>query len=274
MIPDITNSPVAEMAPAVASSDLLPSPYYDADGITLYCGDALSIAPLLNHCDAIVTDPPYNETSLEWDVWPAGWPSVMAPITRQMWCFGSLRMFWDYRDEFCRWNLAQEVVWEKHNGSGIHSDRFRRVHELAIHFYQGEWGTLYKQPPIVAVDEDRKRNKLIRGRKPAHWGGVEMGKGYDYNGKRLQRSVISVTSCHGYAVNETQKPEGIIEPLLNYCVPAGGIVLDPFAGSGTVLSVARTQGKLAIGIEKRESQCEEITKRLSQRVLGLETNNQ
>lgn len=70
-------------------------------------------------------------------------------------------------------------------------------------------------------------------------------------------------------MNETQKPEGIIAPLLDYCVPPGGIVLDPFAGSGTVLDVARAQGKRAIGIEKRESQCEEIVKRLSQRVLGL-----
>lgn len=246
-----------------------PTPFYDADGITLYLGDSREILPLLQPVDAVVTDPPFNETSLEWDVWPAGWPSLIRPLAKQMWCFGSMRMFWNYRDEFTGWTLAQDIVWEKHNGSGIHNDRFRRVHELACHFYHGDWGSLYKLPPVITVDEDRRRNKLIRGRKPAHWGGVELGNGYDYDGTRLQRSVIPIRSCHGHAVNETQKPEGIITPLLNYCVPPKGIVLDPFSGSGTTLVVARSQGKQAIGIEKRESQCEQIVKRLQQRVLGL-----
>jgi site-specific DNA-methyltransferase (adenine-specific) len=40
--------------------------------------------------------------------------------------------------------------------------------------------------------------------------------------------------------------------------------VDCFAGSGTTLAVARKTGRRAIGIEKRESQCQRIVERLSQ----------
>ena len=77
-------------------------------------------------------------------------------------------------------------------------------------------------------------------------------------------SVIYARSCHGYAVNETQKPEAIVAPLIEYSVPPGGTVVDLFAGSGTVGACARKTGRKAILIEKRESQCIEIVKRLAQ----------
>lgn len=250
-------------------------PYYEADGVTLYHGDMLEIVPQLEvRFDAVVTDPPYNETNLDWDVWPSGWPALIERVTNSLWCFGSMRMFLDRGAEFASWRFAQDIVWEKHNGSSLHSDRFRRVHELALHFYRGEWESVFKQPPVVTVTEDRRRGKLFRGQKPAHFGSVEAGSGYEFDGKRLMRSVIPVRSCHGFAVNETQKPEGIVAPLLAYSVAPGGIILDCFAGSGSVLAEARRQGKRSVGIEKRLSQCVEIVKRLSQTEFHFPTKNE
>lgn len=247
-------------------------PYYQDNLITLYCGDMREVVPALGlTADAIITDPPYGETSLEWDRWPEGWPAIATTVAPQMWCFGSFRMFWDkgYDLKAGKWHFAQDVIWEKHNGSNASNDRFRRIHEIPVHFYRDDvsWSELYKQPVYTASATART---VRRKKRPVHWG--ELGESAyrsEDGGPRLQESIIYCRSCHGYAVNETQKPEGIVRPLMQYSVPAGGKVVDFFAGSGTKLVVARELGLKAVGIELRESQCEEIVKRLSQSVLAF-----
>jgi site-specific DNA-methyltransferase (adenine-specific) len=83
------------------------------------------------------------------------------------------------------------------------------------------------------------------------------------------RSVLQVRSTHGYAENETQKPIGIIAPLIAYGCPLGGTVFDPFMGAGSVLVAAKLAGCRAIGVDVREDQCEIAARRCSQEVLGL-----
>ena len=241
----------------------LPRPYYEDEAVTLYHGDALALLPLLPRADAVVTDPPYGETSLDWDVWPDGWPDAAALVAPQMWCFGSMRMFLDKRGDLAGWKLAQDVVWEKHNGANLFNDRFRRVHELALHFYHGDWASLPKEPQYT--NDATKRTARRKGR-PEHWGALGHAHKYasEDGGPRMMASVIYARSCHGYAVNETQKPEDIVAPLLQYSVPPGGLVVDCFAGSGTTGAVARKTGRRAILIEKRESQCQAIAARLAQ----------
>lgn len=241
------------------------SPYYEDALVTLYCGDALEILPTLPRAHAVITDPPYEQTSLAWDRWPTGWPTAAAQVSDQMWCFGSLRMFLDRAAEWSGWRLAQDVVWEKHNGSSPGADRFRRIHELAVHFYRGAWEAIPRFPQYV---HDAQARSVHRKARPPQWGGIGAHTYVsEEGGPRLLGSVLRVRSCHGYAVNEAQKPEGIVAPLLYYSVPPGGLVIDCFSGSGTTLAVARKTGRRAIGIEKRESQCQRIVERLAQREL-------
>lgn len=243
--------------------------YYEHAGISIYHGDCREIVPCLGLADAVVTDPPYGETNLEWDQWCPGWLAALVDRVPQIWCFGSMRMFWDHAEEFRGWRLAQDVVWEKHNGSGLHADRFRRVHENAVHLYRGDWTKLYKQVPKEEVEARRRAAKLLRSTKPQHFGKADTGAGYEYDGTRLMRSVIAVRSCHGHAEHPTQKPEGIVRPLLEYSVPGGGMVWDLFMGSGTTLRVAKDLGMRAVGMEGREEYCEIAARRLSQESLPL-----
>ena len=252
----------------------LPKPYYQDDAVTLYHGDCREILASIGPVDAVVTDPPYGETSLGWDRWPEGWPALLLPLTRSMWCFGSMRMFMDRIREFDGWKFSQDLVWEKHNGSGFGADRFRRVHEHANHFYNGSWSMVHKLPVTVRVREkDGKKAIMARHSKPAHYGETNKLSGYSYNGRRLMRSVIRAKSCHKRAIHPTQKPEAILAPLIEYSVPVGGLVLDPFMGSGSTLLVAAERGIRSIGIEADEAYCEAAAKRLSQSVMRLPIDN-
>jgi site-specific DNA-methyltransferase (adenine-specific) len=89
-------------------------------------------------------------------------------------------------------------------------------------------------------------------------------------GPRLMRSVLAVRSCHGYAEHPTQKPIDLLTPLIEYSCPPGGLVLDPFMGSGSTLVAARQSGRRAIGIEIARGDCETAVARLAQQVLPLE----
>lgn len=195
--------------------------------------------------DCIVTDPPYQETSLAWDRWVDGWPLLIRRVlkpTGSMWCFGSQRMFWDRRDQFGGWRLAQDCIWEKHNGSGFHADRFKRVHEHALQFYRDDapWEQVYKNPQYT---NDATARAVRRKRRPAHMGHIEASSyRSEDGGPRLMRSVIYARSEHGRAVHRTQKPIAIVEPLLLYSCPPLGRVLDCFAGSGTTGVVAARHG--------------------------------
>lgn len=245
--------------------------YYEDEAVTLWHGRLEDVLPTLGdlRADLIVTDPPYGETSLAWDAWPDGWPSLLESFASSMWCFGSMRMFLDRRDEFAGWKLSQDVVWEKHNGSGFHTDRFRRVHEHALHWYQGEWAGIHHE---AQTTPDATARVTRRKTRPTHTGDIGASAYVSEDGgPRLMRSVIYCPNSHGYAINETQKPVAILEPLIAYGCPAGGIVLDPFAGSCSTGVAARNVGRRAVLIEAREAQCEVAAKRLAQGVLDFGT---
>lgn len=240
------------------------TPYWeDTDaGIALYLGDMREVLPALNlHADLVVADPPYNETSLAWDRWPDGWPALAATVARSMWCFGSMRMFLDRRDEFTDWKLSQDVVWEKHNGSGFAADRFKRVHEIATHWYRGDWRAVHHDTPREAYHGTNIKTVPRRTSSP-HTQEIGASEGY-VGHDRLARSVLAVRSMHGRAIHPTEKPLGILTPLIEYACPPDGLVVDPFAGSGSTLDAARQSGRRAIGIEANEEYAEAAVRRLS-----------
>ena len=245
-------------------------PYWTDGQVTLYVGDCRTVLPALGvTADCIVADPPYGETSLPWDKWPAGWLNFAAACTSSLWCFGSLRMFLDRsRDgEFAGWKLSQDVIWEKQNGTGFADDRFKRVHESVTHWYRGDWGGIYHQVPKTEV---AWRTAANSGRAaPTHTGSIG-NRNWEDDGTRIARTVQRVPNMwRRGAIHPTEKPVGILAPLITYACPPGGLVVDPFAGSGSTLDAARQCGRRAIGVEAREDYAERAARRLSQAVLDF-----
>lgn len=251
------------------------NPYYQDEWITLYHGDCRDVLPTLAlsgvRADCAITDPPYGETSLEWDRWPGNmWLILLRDVTKSLWCFGSMRMFMERSHDFFApgWRLSQDVVWEKHNGSGFATDRFKRVHEHITHWYLGDWREVYHQTPRVPGGDGTK--SIPRRGQPTHTGAIASGSYFD-DGYRLTRSVIRARSMHHGAITPTEKPVGILRPLIEYGCPPGGTILDPFAGSGSSGVAARELGRHAVLIEQDESTCEDaVMYRLRQQPLPVD----
>jgi len=75
-----------------------------------------------------------------------------------------------------------------------------------------------------------------------------LAKGDPRPGARLIGDVIDWTYS-GNLAHPTQKPTSVLRPLIEAFCPRGGVVLDPFAGSGSTCLAARSTGRHFIGME-------------------------
>jgi DNA modification methylase len=82
---------------------------------------------------------------------------------------------------------------------------------------------------------------------------------YTAKASRADRSTNGANNTH-----PTVKPTNLMRWLIRMVTPPGGVVLDPFAGSGTTLVAARAEGVRCIGIERENEYAQIIVARLSQ----------
>lgn len=228
-------------------------PYYDRDGITIYCGDCRDVVPSLSlaSVDIVLTDPPYSsevhqgarslrlgETPLvDFEEVTADYlrdvVASLAPIANR-WYVAT--MAWQHVYEFAAnppegWRFVRFGVWVKPNGAPqFTGDRPGPGWEALCFLHKA----------------DRKLS----------WEG---------GGRSSVFTVPKVETEH-----PTGKPIKLIRQLVELFAAPKGLVLDPFMGSGTTLRAALDCGRRAIGIELEERYCEIAVKRLRQSVLALD----
>lgn len=205
--------------------------------------------------DLLISDPPYGDTSLHWDRRIDGWIEAAMEMVKpngSMWVFGSMRFFQDYGLKFREigWRFAQDIVWEKHNGSGFAADRFKRVHEHVCQYYRSgdAWSEVYND---VQKTPDATARAVRRKQMPTHHLGSRGPSDYvsEDGGPRFMRSVIYMRSTHGRAIHPTEKPDFLLEILIRTSCPVGGLVGDMFAGSGSAGEAAVRSGRRYVGCE-------------------------
>jgi site-specific DNA-methyltransferase (adenine-specific) len=219
-------------------------PYYQDDHVTIWHGDCLELADVWIDADVLVTDPPYGIA------WTKG--HNKAAHSRR---HDGIQNDQDasYRDAVVRLMadkpgavfgslyapfppaLRQVLIWEKPKDAGVFGSTtgFRRDVEAV--FLVGEW-------PHVNC----RSGSVLRSVIP---------------------NIGSPSSPAGQTGHPHAKPTDLVVKLID-SMP-GGLIVDPFMGSGTTLRAAKDLGRKAIGIEIEERYCEIAAKRLAQEVLDF-----
>ena len=234
--------------------------------ITADCREALPLMAAESF-DCAITDPPYEETSLQWDSSVDGWIPALARVLKphaSIWVFGSFRsLSYLVVPEMKEhgWKYAQDRVWKKQNGTGFANDRFRRIHEIAVQFYRGAWADVYKLPQYT---NDARAKVVRRKSRPTHTGHINAGHYVSVDGgPRLVTSVAEVRNEHGRAIHPTQKPVELLLPLVRYSCPPEGTLIDCFSGSAATGIAARIAGVSAVLIEKDAEMAARSRRRLA-----------
>lgn len=133
-----------------------------------------------------------------------------------------------------RWILRNDLIWHKPNvPPRPEKDRLRLSHEHFFHF-------------VLRPKEGRAR--------------------YYYDQAKAEdgaRDVVTVTVRSGECGHSATFPADLVRPRILTSSPPGGVVLDPFAGTGRALTVAAEEGRSVIGFELSQVYCEVATKNLA-----------
>jgi len=151
------------------------------------------------------------------------------------------------------WYLRQDIIWHKPNPMPESvRDRCTKAHEYIF--------LLSKSPKYYfdndAIKEEAKttpvmRNKNAEGYQANYPKGNRFSEGDRVwgDGKRNKRDVWSVNVKPYKGAHFATYPVDLIEPCIKAGCPDGGIVLDPFMGSGTTAQVAIANNKQYLGCE-------------------------
>lgn len=119
---------------------------------------------------------------------------------------------------------------------------------------------LYEEDKLVFPQN--KDGRVNRKQYLSEW------KGYTVNSIWTDISVIGASSTERVGFDRGQKPEALLQRILELSTNENDLVLDFFAGSGTTLAVAHKMNRRYIGIEQMDY-IESITKaRLSKVIAG------
>ncbi|MDB5776684.1 MAG: putative methylase [Herbaspirillum sp.] len=241
----------------------------------VYCADALEgLAHIPDGAvDLLIADPPYGlgkdygndsdkRAAADYLQWMQEWVDLALPKLKAS---GSLYIFltWRYAPEVFvmlkqRMAMMNEIIWDRRVPSmGGSTRRYSSVHDT-IGFFVNAKDYYFDLDAIrIAYDAETKKARSRSIFVGAKW--LELG----YNPK----DVWSVSRLHREhrerADHPTQKPLEIIERMIRASCPPGGVVLDPFMGSGTTAVAAKQCGRQFVGFELNPDYCALIEKRLA-----------
>ena len=268
--------------------------------VRLVQGDCRDVLPTLPSAsfDAVVCDPPYPEIDREYGRWTeAEWRELMDAVVNESRRVlkpsgsavfilqpnservGRMRTWlWRFMADWGeRWGMVQDAWWwniaampEAHAIQG----RLMRPSLKACVWlgspdcYRDQDAALWPEAAAIA---GRRLTERFEGRREYTSGHGKRATIYDASAKRggvTPFNVMPVGSdarwsggTHGHPAST---PIALLRWWINYICPPGGLVLDPFVGSGTVALTALAERRRCVGIERRPEYVEIARKRLAE----------
>jgi DNA modification methylase len=172
------------------------------------------------------------------------------------------------------WYLRQDIIWHKPNPMPESvQDRCTKSHEYI--FLMSKSPKYYYDHDAIKEPlkgEPQTRDKNAEGYQADYAHGDRFSKGervFGADGMANKRSVWSVPVKPYAGAHFAVFPTDLIEPCILAGAPAGGVVLDPFMGSGTTAQVAQDLGRKYLGCELNPVYQPLQNKRLAQQSLEL-----
>ena len=155
------------------------------------------------------------------------------------------------------WLWMEEFIWHKKNCyPGKWPNRFRDAWERLLQFNKSKKFNIYQESVMVPMGEWAKNRlgKLSETDKKRDESRVGSGFGKNISNwvgrdRAYPTNVLHMATECGNKRHSATFPKALPEWFMNLFTKEGDTVLDPFAGSGTTLWVARSLGRNSIGIE-------------------------
>jgi len=169
------------------------------------------------------------------------------------------------------WRWVETYIWSKTNAvPGRFGPRTKDSFEYVYAFAKGHKPHFdldaIRVPYRTSADEIERRKLDKLGRRNTEAGfGRDRTKTYLHGGAD-PGNVVSVPQTYnqhrGAGGHTAAMPEGLAEFFVKACSPSDGVVVDPFAGSGTTVAVARRLDRQAGGVEIHKTYVSAALKRL------------
>lgn len=176
------------------------------------------------------------------------------------------------------WYLRQDIIWHKPNPMPESvTDRPTKSHEYLFlltkserYFYDAQAiaETSIHAGKMVALGEKSLSKGQANGANVSKSGNALVDF-VEVKAERNKRTVWTIATQPYPEAHFATFPPKLIEPCILAGSRVGDVVLDPFAGSGTTLYVAKELGRQYLGIELNPAYIQLAERRLAQEVLNL-----
>ena len=276
------------------------TPYYERDGITVYHGDCADVLPAAGiKADLILTSPPYGDIrtfggyGFNFDLVADACVGALADGGVLVWQVGDykidgsetcdpFRQVLGFRERGLR--LHDTMIFEKACALAWTPTQYPQAFEYMFVLSNGAPATanLIKDRKVVITNQNRYMHQNKQASRNAD-GARDIRKGdtklrpeyghrtniWRYGVGAASAGAISQSAPDYLAAHEHPAifPLALAKDHIRTWTNPCDVVLDPMAGSGTVLRAAKDLGRVAIGVEIHADYLPIITGRMAQGVL-------